>query len=198
LNHVAQIKSLICQLQLGILLWNRNVERPSPCFRQNAHNTILSGVQQAFSLAQLPPQSRYWNSKRGLNFRIKCTQECEQIKERFTVFIFHLHEIFEELKDADVIQSHEITRLTDVARVLHSEVEKLHLIKLYRTTSTARNFIRIFPLIVPIMDVFNLRFSHTYEQNELTLLNTGGEYIFHGWLEIPIIDHLCRLNLHLY
>jgi hypothetical protein len=69
----------------------------------------------------------------------------------FTKLQFQVHELLEEAKTANSIETHETTRLTDLAKALHTQVEQIQLIKEYRTTNIARSFVRVFLLMCPAM-----------------------------------------------
>jgi len=140
-------------MTLGLLLWNRSRPRPTPDFSDRVVDCFQRGCFHCYSLMSIPTfnRTRHFFTREGMVFRHAMRQRQQGHRREFTRFQFEIHELLEEVKANNAIETHETTRLSDLVRSMHIYVEQLQMIKEYRTTNIARSFVRVYLLLCPAM-----------------------------------------------
>ncbi|KAH9260257.1 hypothetical protein BASA81_001426 [Batrachochytrium salamandrivorans] len=146
-THISKIKALACQIQLGLLIWNRKKLRPSNEFEDEVCSVMVELVQCFFRVLGMPTQlDEFGRSGNRRALRTRTQQLRGELMKRMCA----LHYALEECKQSDTLGSSESNRLADYAKTLHIEMERVQLLKQYRTPQSAREFVTAHLFICPI------------------------------------------------
>jgi len=153
LQRLAHVKTLLCQIQAGMLLWrwkNTAPNIPSKAWKGRVKHTLHEIMRSTVALLKLPKWSanRHTFTKQGRAFRRDVVNRQRELTHSVLSNIVQLHVFVEDLKDLGLTAS-EATRVNQYTYLLQMEFESLVMIKTYRTTNIARSFVRITMLVCP-------------------------------------------------
>lgn len=151
LDHIGRIRTLMCQIQRGLLLWNRSRPRPHPDFATEVSDNFVQMTECFFMLLKLPTIPDFTRIKRDSYFRLAIRKRTQQLRMELTKHYITIHLHLEACKRDNSVETHETTRLSDYARVLQVEMEQIQLLKEYRTPQSARDFQTVQLLLLPAM-----------------------------------------------
>lgn len=146
---LANIHSLLCQMHLAMLLWNRDRDRPSAEFEQQAHDNFTRLAECCFRLLRMPTAPDLTVVKRHQRFRMVLRKRTQELRNALTHQMIATHLLLEDCKETQSIEAGETARITYYARKLQVEMEQIQLLKEYRTSPTVRDFARVMVLICP-------------------------------------------------
>ncbi|KAH9260256.1 hypothetical protein BASA81_001425 [Batrachochytrium salamandrivorans] len=149
LDHIGRIRTLMCQIQRGLLLWNRSRPRPHPNFANEVNENLVQMTECCFMLLKLPTIPDFTRLKRDSYYRLAIRKRTQQLRIELMKNHINVHLQLEACKQDNSVETHETTRLTDYARMLHVEMEQLQLLKEYRTPQSARDFQTVQLLLLP-------------------------------------------------
>lgn len=146
-GHISRIKALACQIQLGLLIWNRKKLRPSNEFEDEVCTLMVELVQCFFRVLGMPTQfDEFGRSGNHRALRMRTQQLRAELMKRMCT----LHYALEECKQSDTLSAGETNRLADYAKTMHIEMERVQLLKQYRTPQSAREFVTAHLFVCPI------------------------------------------------
>lgn len=159
--RICKIKDLLCEIELALLMWNRNAERPNEEFEPMVCSILVELAQCFFRMLELPTQPEEWMGQN--HQRIAIRKRTQQLREQLTGRFMMLHYCLFDCKMSKALKSSDSHQVGKYIKDLHVLMEQVQMLKQYRSPQAARQFVICHLLICP--PLWGAYFANIAEQS---------------------------------